>query len=52
MTGDGKIFFEGKTAKGLDVVLRYPMHGDAPALLEFINALSAEQTCIMFRVSR
>ena len=37
MTDQGKIVFEGKTAKGLDVLLRYPMRGDAPALLKFIS---------------
>jgi RimJ/RimL family protein N-acetyltransferase len=45
----GKIIFEGVTAKGLHVVLRHPRHGDAPALLDFINTLSREQTYILFQ---
>jgi RimJ/RimL family protein N-acetyltransferase len=49
MTSEGKIVFEGKTGKGFDVMLRYPMRGDAPALLDFINTLSREQTYIMFQ---
>ena len=32
-----------------DVVIRYPRSGDAPALLEYINALSREQTFILFQ---
>lgn len=49
MAGEGKIIFEGKTAKGLDVSLRYPKSGDAPILLDFINKLSREQTYILFQ---
>jgi ribosomal protein S18 acetylase RimI-like enzyme len=49
MIEEGKVVFEGKTAKGLDIVLRYPKSGDAPVLLDFINALSSEQTYILFQ---
>jgi RimJ/RimL family protein N-acetyltransferase len=45
----GKIVFEGTTAKGLNVVLRHPRNGDAPALLDFINTMSREQTYILFQ---
>jgi ribosomal protein S18 acetylase RimI-like enzyme len=49
MISEGSIIFTGITSKGLDVMLRYPMHGDAPTLLEFINTLSHEQTYILFQ---
>jgi ribosomal protein S18 acetylase RimI-like enzyme len=49
MVEEGKVIFEGKTGKGLDVILRYPKSGDAPVLLDFINALSREQTYILFQ---
>ena len=45
----GTIVFEGPTAKGLNVVLRYPQPGDAPVLLDYINTLSSEQTYILFQ---
>ena len=45
----GSVVFEGKTAKGLDILLRYPRKGDAPALLDFINTLSREQTYLLFQ---
>lgn len=46
---DGKIVFEGTTAKGLNVLLRYPQQGDAQALLDYVNPLSAEQTFILLQ---
>jgi ribosomal protein S18 acetylase RimI-like enzyme len=49
MIEEGKVIFEGKTAKGLDILLRYPKSGDALVLLDFINALSREQTYILFQ---
>jgi RimJ/RimL family protein N-acetyltransferase len=45
----GTIVFEGATAKGRNVVLRYPQPGDAPALLSYINLMSREQTYILFQ---
>jgi ribosomal protein S18 acetylase RimI-like enzyme len=49
MTNEGKVIFTGKTSKGLDVTLRYPMRSDLHALWEFINALSQERTYILFQ---
>lgn len=46
---EGRTVFAGKTAKGLDVMLRYPMQQDVQALWEFINTLSQEQTFILFQ---
>jgi RimJ/RimL family protein N-acetyltransferase len=49
MISEGKVVFEGATAKGLNVLLRYPQPGDAPALLDYINFMSREQTYILFQ---
>jgi len=44
----GTIVAEYQTARGT-VTLRYPLPNDAPAALAFINAMSAEQTYILFQ---
>lgn len=43
----GTIVFEGKTKKGLDVVIRYPKAEDLMALLGFINGLVREGAPIL-----
>lgn len=44
-----KIIFQGKTKKGLDVLIRYPKQEDAEAMCDYINTLSAEKTFILFQ---
>ena len=44
----GTIIAEHQTARGT-VTFRYPLPNDAPAALAFINAMSAEQTYILFQ---
>lgn len=48
MPAPGQIVTTFPTPPG-DVVIRYPQAGDAPALLEYINAVSREQTFISFQ---
>ena len=43
----GAVVAEHETPHGA-VVFRYPLPTDAPALLEYINAISAEQTYIVY----
>ena len=43
------MFYEGKTAKGLPLLLRYPKSGDAEIMRDFINTLSRERTFIVFQ---
>lgn len=45
----GKIVFEGKTNKGLEIVIRYPVKDDVKMLLKYINTLSKECTFIRFQ---
>lgn len=44
----GTVVFEGKSSKGLPVVIRYPENRDLDNLLMFINKLSKENTFIRF----
>lgn len=44
----GTIVAWHETARG-EVVFRYPLPTDAPAALEFINALSAERTFVLYQ---
>ena len=44
----GKVIQEGVTPRG-DFLIRYPAPGDAPAMCAYINALSREQTFILFQ---
>jgi tRNA (adenine37-N6)-methyltransferase len=48
MPAPGSVVARHDTPKGL-VTFRYPLPTDAPAALEFINAMSAEQTYILFQ---
>ena len=48
MLEQGSIVTRIPTAHG-DVTIRYPQDGDAPALLAFINALSAERTFVLLQ---
>jgi ribosomal protein S18 acetylase RimI-like enzyme len=41
--------FEGQTAKGLEIQLRYPTADDLSALWQYINLLSKEQTYLIFQ---
>lgn len=45
----GKVVFEGKTVKGLPIVIRYLKEEDTDALRDYINVLSKEQTFIRFQ---
>lgn len=44
----GKIV-ESKNINGQEIIFRYPMLGDAPTLMEYINTLSSERTFIRFQ---
>lgn len=46
---EGKVVFEGKTEKGLDVIIRYPKKTDVKIMFDYINTLSKEQTFIRFQ---
>ena len=48
MPGPGTVVAEHETPHGT-VVFRYPLSTDAPAALEFVNALSAERTFVLFQ---
>ena len=48
MPAPGTVVARHQTPKG-EVVFRYPLPTDAPAALAFINALSAEQTFVLFQ---
>jgi len=43
----GTLVYEGITRKETPIIIRYPKLSDAPALLKYINALSAERTFIL-----
>jgi ribosomal protein S18 acetylase RimI-like enzyme len=45
----GKVVFEGKTEKGLAVLIRYPRKEDLSELHRYINELSKEQTFIRYQ---
>ena len=38
-----------ETVNGEEVVIRYPMDGDAPVMCDYINTLSSEKTFIMMQ---
>jgi tRNA-Thr(GGU) m(6)t(6)A37 methyltransferase TsaA len=48
MPKPGTVVAEHETPHGT-VVFRYPLPGDAPAALAFVNALSAERTFVLFQ---
>ena len=41
--------FQGKTNKGIEILIRYPQVGDAQAMTDYINALSDERTFITYQ---
>lgn len=45
----GKIIYRGKTKKGNEIVIRYPLSTDAQKMCNYINILSDEQTFIRFQ---
>jgi ribosomal protein S18 acetylase RimI-like enzyme len=44
-----KIIYQGKTNKGLDIVIRYPQLGDEKEMCNYINDLSQEKTFVRFQ---
>ena len=44
-----KIVYQGKSKKGLDIVIRYPQKGDEKEMWRYINELSKEKTFIRFQ---
>lgn len=44
-----KIVFKGKTASGIDYLIRYPKRTDVEELCRYINELSKEKTFISFQ---
>lgn len=44
-----QIVFQGQTAKGLEILIRYPLKEDVFLLQNYINTLSKEQTFIRFQ---
>jgi ribosomal protein S18 acetylase RimI-like enzyme len=44
-----RIVYQGKTKKGLDIVVRYPEKGDGQKMREYINELSKERTFIRYQ---
>ena len=45
----GTIIYTGKTKKGKEIIIRYPVKTDAVEMQRYINALSKEQTFILFQ---
>ena len=45
----GTVVYKGKTAKGRDILIRYPLISDGKAMMDYINTLSREQTFILFQ---
>lgn len=45
----GKVIFQGKTKKGNEILIRYPLSTDVNMLHRYINTLSQEQTFIRFQ---
>jgi len=43
------IVYQGKTNKGLDILIRYPQIGDDKLMCEYINNLSREKTFVRFQ---
>jgi len=46
---DGQVVFQGKTARGLSIIIRYPKKTDLTACWQYINALSEERTFLRFQ---
>ena len=45
----GKVIYEGKTKKGNEILIRYPVESDIESAMNFINTVSNEQTFITFQ---
>ncbi len=45
----GTIVYKGKTNKGTEICIRYPLKTDAEEMMRYINALSKERTYILFQ---
>ncbi len=45
----GTVVFTGKSKKGTEIVIRYPLLSDTVAMCDYINTLSKEQTYILFQ---
>lgn len=46
---DAKIIFQGKTEKGVEILIRYPEVSDAKEMMDYINTLSDERTFITYQ---
>lgn len=46
---EGKIVYQGITPRGTVIIIRYPEPIDAPAMTEYINALSDERTFVTYQ---
>ena len=46
---EGTIIYQGKTKTGRDLTIRYVHPSYTPLMLEYINTLSKEQTCIIYQ---
>ncbi len=42
-----KIVYKGKTKNNKEIIFRYPIKSDAPAILKYINAISKERTFML-----
>lgn len=45
----GKFIYRGKTKKGREMIVRYPIKSDALIMMKYMNVLSKEQTFIRFQ---
>jgi RimJ/RimL family protein N-acetyltransferase len=45
----GNALFKGKNKTGQELMIRYPLKGDAEAMCHYMNALSSERTYIRFQ---
>lgn len=46
---DGKIVYKGKTKKGKDIIIRYPVKTDLKEMWRYINKLSKEKTFVRYQ---
>lgn len=46
---DGKIVYKGKSKKGKDIIIRYPVKSDLNEMWRYINKLSKEKTFVRFQ---
>lgn len=44
-----EIIYQGKSKKGKEFIIRYPVSGDLHSMLEYINTISKEQTFIAYQ---